>query len=344
MASSAARRHPLPDLVETILAAEAITDDHVRLLRREVFADGVVERAEAELVFDLNDKCRFKDASWREFFVDALTDTFVWRTEPKGYVGEEDGRFLMERLSADGRIDSLTELELLVNIVHWANGCPEELVLLGMNAVKDTALNGGGVLFGPNRRRAGVIDRADVALLRRLLFGSGGDGSLTVTRREADLLFDLHDATRGRQNVETWPCLFVRAVGSHLMFPRGEPAIPTAEEALRRQRWLGERRGVGRIIAGMASTIVSGRFGDAFVAADLFGSRRRQEEQAKAAGEAAEAERRAAVDAAEATWLCSRITADGYIDTTERALLAFIKENAARTDPSLDRLFVRAGM
>src|SRR5690606_5754163 len=101
------------------------------------------------------------------------------------------------------------------------------------------------------RRRRGVIDDADVEIIRAVVFAAGGDGSLTITRREADLLLDLNRQTSEKKNAAAWQKLFVEAVGHHLMYPGRAPEAPDRAEALRRQRWLDERRGALGFIAEM---------------------------------------------------------------------------------------------
>ncbi len=344
MTVSASRPKPAGDLLMSVAEGGTITAAQVLKLRWEVFNDGAIDRAEAETLFDLNDACAFKDPAWNDFFVDSLTEYFVWRQKPRGYLGGDAARFLIDRITRDGRIDGPTELELLVNVVHWAREVPEEVLVLALGAVKEMVLGGGGPLFGPKRQRAGVIDRADVEVIRRLVYAGGGGGGHTITRREADLLFDLHDATTASDNAGTWSELFVNAVASHLMFPRGAPRLPGVHESLRREAWLNDRRGVGRLLAEMGGAVASGRIADNWAAADLLGTRARHEHAERERREAADADRRESVDEAEAAWLIGRIGEDGEMRDTEKALLAFIKTQSPDIHPSLVPLFERAGL
>lgn len=334
-----------PDAVASILAAGSISRDDVARLRAEVFHDGIVSRDEAERMFDLNDRCTNNDPAWIPFFAEGLTDHLVWQTEPRGHVSDEDASFLIERIRKDGRIDSRAEFELLLTVIDRAETCPQELVVLALGAVRDVVLQGSGLLFGPRRRRAGVVDTADVEALRTILYAQSGDGSLRVSRQEADLLFDLNDATRGADNAPAWQGLFVQAIASHLVNPLGAPRLPTRAEALARQRWLEARSGgAGAILAGMAGEIVRGRFGGAWAALDPFGTRERQAEKAEAAAEAAAQAERMAIDDGEAAWLCTRIPYTRAVDDNERALLAFIKAEAFATPAALAPLFEHAGL
>lgn len=344
MTVSASRPKPAGDLLMSVAEEGTITPAQILKLRWEVFGDGVVDRAEAQALFDLNDACAIKSPTWNDFFVDSLTDYFVWRQKPRGYLGDDACRFLIERVTRDGRIDGPSEMELLVNIVHWAREVPEDLLVLVLGAVKEAVLGGGGPLFGPKRQRGGVIDRADVEIIGRLVYAGGGGGGHTITRREADLLFDLNDATVARENAEAWSELFVKAVASHVMFPRGAPKVSGVRESERREAWLDDRRGVGRLLGEMGGAMLKGNIAENWAAADIFGTRARQEAAARDRRARAAAERREAIDGAEAAWLMTRIGKDGILHDNEKALLAFIKENAPAVHPSLVPLFERAGL
>ena len=111
---------------------------------------------------------------------------------------------LIDNIGADGHIESKTELELVLNIVHWARQCPEEVVLLVLDAVRQSVLLSRETPLGANRPRTS-IGAGDVAILRKALHAPAGDGSLLVTRREAELLFTLNDATVAGGNDPEWP-------------------------------------------------------------------------------------------------------------------------------------------
>jgi len=343
MTVSASRPKPADDLLMSVAEEGTITPAQILKLRWEVFGDGVIDRAEAEALFDLNDACAIKNPAWNDFFVDSLTDYFVWRQKPRGYLGDDAARFLMQRVTRDGRIDGPTEMELLVNVVHWARAVPEDLLVMVLGAVKETVFSGGGPLFGPKRQRGGVIDRADVEIIRCLIYAGGGGGAHTITRREADLLFDLNNATVTSDNADSWSDLFVKAVASHVMFPCGGPKVRGVRESQRREAWLSDRRGVGRLLREMGGELVKCNVAQNWAAADIFGIRTKREDAERQRLEQADAQRREAIDGAEADWLIQRID-DGILHDNEKALLAFIHEHAPAIHPSLVPLMERAGL
>lgn len=334
---------------EAILGRGRMGEDDVARLRREIFEDGRTDADEADMVFRLEDECRDKHESWNQLYVDALTDFFVWKASPRGYVSEEQGRYLIRRIVRNNRIESGTELELLCNIMHWAESCPEELAEFVLFAVRESVLDPDEAAYGRGRRPK-VIDVVDVELIKRAIYSPASAGGITVTRLEAEVMFDLNDATVTAENHPSWKHLFVYAIGNHLMFPRPHTPPPPAEEVLRREAWLKERRGTSELLRqigaearklGTGQVDLGARFRLAMKA--MKGPIRERDLEAEER-EAKIAYERETIDEEEARWLISRVKRDGVLHENERALLAFIRNTSPNIHASLEPLLQEAGV
>lgn len=322
-----------PGPVRKITDKGTISADDVLVLRREVFGDGVVSVPEAEMMFRLNEACTAQDEKWGEFFIEALSEYMVSQAEPQGYVSEENADWLIKRIAADGKIDSETELNLLIKIVDKATSSPESLVVFALKEVKRGVLEGEGPV-GKNRElNPGVIGETEVELLRKILYAFGGDGSIAVTRAEAEILFDLNDATIEAENHHSWSDLFVKAVANFLMASSGY-MVPTRQEALQREEWLEERDGVG----GFMSKMLSGGF------KGIWQAYRRDEDverYARLFGRENMAKHAEQISEQEADWLANRIGRDGNFHENEKALISFIRDESPDIHPSLKALVDR---
>ncbi len=332
-------------LVDSLIAKGSISAEDILRLRREVFRDGVCDRGEAEAVFELDTACAEKDPAWREFYVDALTDHFVWKADPRKYVNDDKARFLIGHIVKDGRIDQGSELELLINVVHWSESCPASLAVFVLEAVRESILTPETACYGSNRPPA-IISPADVEIIRKVIYAGAGGGGFTVDRREADLIFELNDATLEQDNAESWSDLFVKAIANHLMFPRGAPVVPDAAEVKRREAWLAERRGVGDLMKGVGKAVLRADIpvGEAWRELDPLGRQRAKEQREREEAQTREALSRESIDREEAEWLAGRVMADGVLHENERKLLLFIKQYAHHIDPALTELFAKAGI
>lgn len=72
----------------------------------------------------------------------------------------------------------------------------------------------------------GQIDAAEVASLRAQLFADG-----VIDREEAELVFELNDATSGAKNDPSWQALFVDAISSYLLADEKTPGVVDDDEA-----------------------------------------------------------------------------------------------------------------
>ncbi len=335
----------IENLDENLRATGRIEGQHALQLRKMIYAKGNVSRNDAEILFKLDRACSSKDPGFAALYVEALTDYFVWQTEPKGYVTPEQGKFLIDNVAGDGHVERKTELELVLNVVHWARQCPEEVVTLVLEAVRQSVLLSRETPFGANRPRA-AIGAGDVAILRKALHAPAGDGSLLITRREAELLFSLNEATAAGDNDPAWTDFFSRAIANHLVNYMDEPVVLDRGEAVRRERWLEERGSVGKLLGSVGGALARGDIPFASVWEELdptgaVAARKEAEAEAIATKKRLSREQ---VDADEAKWLAERILRDGTIDENERALLKFLKQDAPSIDPALDSVFKRAGI
>ena len=185
----------MPEALQRMAGVGRISAEDVLTLRRKVFTDGVVQPREAEWLFALNDTCHDNAPEWPAFFVEALVDYTVHQAEPHGYVSPENGQWLVDRISRSGVVKTRTELELLLKVLEQSRQSPDSLVGFALSQVKVAVVEGSGPVRSGASLQPGRIGKAEVELLRRILYAAGGDGNIAVTRTEADIT---SGAQRGR--------------------------------------------------------------------------------------------------------------------------------------------------
>lgn len=306
----------------------------VLMLRREVFHDGVATRAEAESLFALDTSCAEKCAEWPAFFVEAVSDFVVFADPPEGHVSPENAAWLKRAISRDGRVDTATELELLIVALEKARSAPAELSAYALQQVADAVVDGAGPLAGSGA--PGRIAPSDVALLRRILHAGGGEDNIAVSRAEAEVLFAVNEAARG--DSPEFDDLFVKAIGSFLLAATGH-APPSREQALAAEALLADSepnlgRFFARMVSGGLSAIVKAAGEDHDIESHFRAlNARRAAAQAEAS----------AIDAHEVEWLAKRIGRSGRLNRNEQALMAFLSKNASSIHPDLEPLLKMAG-
>jgi len=311
-------------LIDKLAADGRVGDAEALDVRRAIFPDGAVSRDEADALFQLNDRVGDDDPAWNAAFVEAICDHLLLN-EPRGHVSDEGAAWLESRLGQDGKLELVTELELVLKVLEKAESTPARLHKLARTCVSAAVLAGEGYEGRAANLVPGQIGETELQLIRRVLFAAGGAGNISVTREEAEWLFELDAASEGKAHVAGWRELFISGVMNHL-FAAGSSSLLERDGMMNRARWLNEphKGGVGgffgRMFGGSYLENVSEPKPDAGQMAYL---RTR-------ANEATIAE---ALTAPEASWLMTRINADGRRTANEQALVDAVK--AAKGEAAL---------
>lgn len=307
---------PVFDLAAQLKAKSSLDAEATLAMRRVAWPDGKIDAAEADAIFDLNGAVGNASPEWIDFFVEALTNFVVTQQEPVGYVDEAKAAWLIGKIDSDGRVHSLGELELLVQVLERATNVPDSLKAYALRQIETAVETGSGPTRDGGTLDPGSITASEVKLLRRILFAQASDGPATISRAEAAMLSRLKDKTLGASNAPEWKTLFVQAVGNHLMVSSNY--IP-----LSRQR-------AGDLEAFMNDTRVDvSRFLRRTIKASFSDGLN----AVRNPGDAPDIDAFADddVDASEVAWVNDAIDSDGILDPLEEALIAFIVEERGVT-------------
>ncbi len=320
--------------IEEIIARGSISEGDVLRLRSACYASGGIDAKEAELLMMLDERCPGQARTWAAFLVEAVTDFLVEHAEPEGYVNAANAAWLIGCVMRDGAIRSRTALELVVHVIDRARWAPESLVRLALEQVRDAVVSGQGPLRTGDAATPGRITEADVELVRRILYAFGGDGNVAVTRAEAEVLFDIDAAVSVGPPSPAWSDLFVKALANVVM-ATSSYAVPTREEALRREAWIADSSGVSPL--DILRSVVA-------LPSLLAGYRAQSKEEA--ALDRLERQRielivNERVTEGEAQWLAERIGRDGRLSPNEMALIAYLERESPDIHPALKDMVVR---
>ncbi|MFY8195152.1 MAG: hypothetical protein ACOVKV_08735 [Novosphingobium sp.] len=203
-------------LAAQVAEDSAISAQEILELRRAAWPDAKIDSDEAEAIFILNDQIKAPTPEWSDFFVEALVEFVVNGTEPRGHVSDDTAHWLIERISHDGKVNSLTEMELMVRVLEKAISAPGALRLFVLEQLEHEVLTGKGPTRDGGAFDPGCITAAECTMIRRVIFSSGGNRPAGVSSHEAEMLFRLKDATLGAPNAPEWERLFVQGIGNYL--------------------------------------------------------------------------------------------------------------------------------
>lgn len=316
--------------VEEICRRGNVRDTDVTTLRRALDRDVRRTTHDADALFRIHDCCRVRDPAWAEFFIETVTDFIVRETEPSGYLTSEQGAWLIGHLAPSGRIETKTELDLLLNVIDKARWAPESLVRFALEQIRAAVVSGKGPLRCGTRLEPGSIIAAEVEWLREIFFTFGGEGNVPITRTEGELLFAIDAAIVDPRKCQAWVELFAQA-GANAILSASGYGIASREEALRRSRLLRDREPDVEVLAALLSSGPDGVLG-----------RYRPLSTDEAALAKLERQRigiitQERVSACEFEWLTGLLRG-GNKSMVESALIAFIGRERAKMHPELQKL------
>ena len=303
------------DLARQVKADGRVSAEEIRELRQLGWGDGKIYREEAEAIFTINNAVSDPSPEWVDFFVEALSEFVLNGTEPRGMCDDDEAAWLMDSIDHDGRVESMAELELLVRVVEKARNVPFDLKQYAVRQIEREVLRGTGPTRCGGQLSDVHITEAEVKLLRRLVFASGGHGPAAVTRFDAEMLFRIKDETNGEANHASWDDLFVDAVANYLKGFQLSNAQISHERMKELEAFIADNKvRVGRVIGGMIREMpnVANHFGQ------VFGKKPSGMDYAEAAAAGN------IVDDNESAWLEKMIDADGEVDDLERKLIVRI--------------------
>jgi hypothetical protein len=91
----------LSEFTSKIRAKNRICFGDVQRLQRNILADGIGNRAAAELLIDLDRQVSRADPAWERWLVTMMVDFVVWAERPTGIVDEDAAGWLVGALTGN---------------------------------------------------------------------------------------------------------------------------------------------------------------------------------------------------------------------------------------------------
>jgi len=215
--------------VEEIRRRGSIRDSDVTALRAAYEACADVRAEDAEALFGLHAATPIQDPSWADLFIEIVSHYIVDQAAPSGYLVAENSRWLIEQASTFGRIETSTELALLLHVLERARWSPPTFSAFALDQIRHAIETGRGPLRAGHKVPAGTIAAREVALAGRILCASGRETTVPVTRMEAEALLAINRAIASDGASPAWTEMLVRTIGSSVLASMGHAVAPRRE-------------------------------------------------------------------------------------------------------------------
>ena len=119
----------LDQLVTSIIDDGVVDEGEALDFETAVYADGVIERDEADAAFQINDAVSgaANSPEWERVFVRVVTDYVLSDDVTPGVVDDDEAAYLIDQIEGDGEVDPI-ERALLANIQTSATSISPLLV------------------------------------------------------------------------------------------------------------------------------------------------------------------------------------------------------------------------
>ena len=291
-------------------------------LRRAIYNDGVVSRAQGEALFEIERVRTAHSDAWSELFVEALTDYAIKQEPPEGYLSEDTAAWITAEISKRRKPSTDAEIELVINLIEKAREVPAAFSSFALRLVKDMVMYGDGVDARGRSHDGSCISEADINSLQRVLWGAGSEGLMAVSRDEAEALFSIAHASAGHDNDTKFDAFRWE---TETAYTKDAVNILGAVFGKRRNANWGQLQDSGFY----KDTILNART----LAQDL-------EHRFETENVAYDAAQLAAsvMTPDKAGWLLDHIDQNGVMTEPEKALVRFIRREAGSLDPSLAKV------
>ncbi|KCZ88835.1 hypothetical protein [Hyphomonas johnsonii] len=297
-------------LIAQITSVVKVSESDAQRLGAELYRAGVRCLSDADGLFAINRTLAGTNVIWDRLFVAAIKDHVLSNTEPKHWVSDEDAMWLIDHVSRDGEAPLASEVDLLLQVIRYAEGASERLgrFVLQAACARITA--------------AGAASREDVERVRRALIVPATDQPMWVTGSEAEILVQTNDSVAFALNDPSWNDLFARAISNHLV-ARAHPDPAAAQRLLARETCLGDLRPEpGTFFEALTPAFDEGAWFEAISRNSIKAAFARRTAQRWANGDIDLAED------GEADWFLRRVGPDANISLAERTLIDFLKVEA----------------
>lgn len=215
--------------VDEIRRRGSIRDSDVARLRAAYDEAAIFSVDDAEGLFALHAATPIQDPAWTALFIEMIADFIVDQAAPAGYVVSENARWLIKQVSTFGRVETSTEMALLVHVIERARWTAPSLAAFALDQICHAVVTGSGPLRAGRDIPAGMIAPGEVDMTARIIRAFGGETSIAITRTEAEALIAINRAIAPDGSSPAWSVLLIRTLGAGVLASLGHSVAPRRE-------------------------------------------------------------------------------------------------------------------
>ncbi|MGI9433297.1 MAG: hypothetical protein ACR2Q4_00435 [Geminicoccaceae bacterium] len=211
------------------IAPHPILADHdADRLQRAFHRQGSLDSQLACKIFDLHPTRSPDDRHWIDFFTEALASYFLHRRGDTIFIPDSEEDLLIRSIATAGPIIDPGHRRLALRLYLRATELSERYQRVVLDTVRLSLLHDEHRFLLKASRSPGVIDIVDLHLIRKLVYGAGGQYPCRISRVAAEFLLALDHQHSPLAHTEEWASFSCEAIMSHLF--DGGSSTPRIDE------------------------------------------------------------------------------------------------------------------
>lgn len=232
--------------LDAIAELQALSEDHLQGLRQSLYSSEQLNRDQIERLFGMHKTRPATDTLWIEFFIEALAERFLTKQGDRLYLTAEAEQDLIDMIGDQTPIVDLGLRRLVLRLLFRSTETSERFQRLAFDMVHHHLMQDRCRLLIDLPRQAGTVDIVDLQLIRKLIYGAGGQYPRPVSRVAVDFLLDLDQTSPAFIDQAAWQHLFLKAMSHHLINDQDQRDHADIEIDEGAALWLAERIEAGR--------------------------------------------------------------------------------------------------
>lgn len=208
---------PLTAALQAAADEENVTEDSLHELRHLLYRSCPIDHDQVKKILEVHRSTSAKDGPWIEFFLEALTDFFLTRQEDRIYLTDIAETRLLDAIGDEDPIINSGHRHLALRLLLRATEVSERFRRLVLNMVQHHLMHDSQRLLIDLSRQPGTIDIVDLQLIRKLVFGAGGQYDRPIDQSTANFLIELDQPCFTVIDQDAWRRLFRKAMSLHLV-------------------------------------------------------------------------------------------------------------------------------
>lgn len=203
-------------VIANIKAKKTIDANDVIELRKAGYKDMAISSFEIAQLIALNHDISTEDDSFASYYIEALGDFAFGDNNGENQVSFEKAEIIVEKISKDGRITNLNDLNALRNIIKKAYYLPTIIINFILGEIEKAIVENKGITRNIRIDSAPYINEFEVEILKDIFYAASSKNGATINIDEAEYLFNLKDIVRNGNNFEGFKDFFVKTIANYL--------------------------------------------------------------------------------------------------------------------------------